>query len=267
MNKGFIGILILIVVVVGGYFLYRGGYRSSQESDTLATSLGVPAPGFDSVPETAVSPTSQDSISAINQKTGTSVLIQRAVLSTPGYIVVHEEQDGKPGPVIGNSGLFEGVRQNLSVTLLRSSIEGEVLFAMLHSDDGDGIYEFPGGDNPTKDEEGSVILDKFTIIEEEAESDQEPTATVSQVKEISMVSSNFLFSPNSMTLEKDQPVKIVFQNSGTHTFTINELDVNASLSGSSADAEFIPTRSGTFEYYCAIPGHRERGMFGLITVE
>jgi nitrite reductase (NO-forming) len=82
-----------------------------------------------------------------------------------------------------------------------------------------------------------------------------------------MAAGNFFFSPSSMTLVKGQPVKITFQNSGTHTFTIDELGINEPLRGSSATIEFTPTQSGTFEYYCAIPGHKEAGMFGSLEVE
>jgi len=31
--------------------------------------------------------------------------------------------------------------------------------------------------------------------------------------------------------------------------------------------EFTPTTSGTFEYYCSVPGHRESGQFGTLKVE
>ncbi|MDA2922858.1 cupredoxin domain-containing protein [Patescibacteria group bacterium AH-259-L07] len=87
------------------------------------------------------------------------------------------------------------------------------------------------------------------------------------VREISMVSGNLFFSPKTLVLAKDQPVRIMFQNTGTHTFTIKEMGVNVPISGSSATAEFIPAISGTFEYYCAVPGHRSAGMLGLLTVE
>ncbi|MCH8741541.1 cupredoxin domain-containing protein [Patescibacteria group bacterium] len=91
--------------------------------------------------------------------------------------------------------------------------------------------------------------------------------TASSIKEISMVSGNLFFNPKDLILIKDQPVKIVFSNSGTHTFTIDELGVNVPLQGSSATVEFTPTESGTFKYYCAVPGHREGGMEGSLKVE
>lgn len=56
MNKTISIIVITLVVIVGGYFLLREGYQTPQESGTQTPSLGVPAPGFESVPETVASP-------------------------------------------------------------------------------------------------------------------------------------------------------------------------------------------------------------------
>lgn len=105
-------------------------------------------------------------------------------------------------------------------------------------------------------------------VVEEIEPPEEPEESLAPlVKEISMTSGNLFFSPKTLTLAKDQPVKITFRNSGTHTFTVRALGVNAPISGSSATVLFTPTQSGTFEYYCAVPGHRSGGMLGSLTVE
>lgn len=56
MNK-IVLIIIILFIGAGGYFLFRGGGdRASQESGTKTPSLGVPAPGHESVPEMIVSP-------------------------------------------------------------------------------------------------------------------------------------------------------------------------------------------------------------------
>ena len=122
-----------------------------------------------------------------------------------------------------------------------------------------GYLIFRGGDAILEDSEtqSTSLEDAVTSNEDELESPIE----------ISMVSGNLFFTPKNLTLAKDQPVRITFQNTGTHTFTIDELDVNITLRGSSGVAEFTPTQSGTFEYYCAVPGHRGGGMFGSVTVE
>ncbi len=86
-------------------------------------------------------------------------------------------------------------------------------------------------------------------------------------QEFRMVSGNFFFKPQKMTLARGKSVKITFQNTGIHTFTVDELGVDIPLRGSTAVAEFTPSKAGTFVYYCKIPGHRERGMTGSLSVE
>ena len=252
MNKTIIIIIVGLVVIIGGYFLFQGGYQAPQE-------ITIQPPV--STPELTVSPVVKDSVSAKDQTQGTSVAIESTELIAAGYVVIHEDKDGKPGPVIGNSSLLEGRDKDVVVELTRSTSVGEVLYAMLHRDDGDGVYEFPGDDAPIKDEKESIVLSKFTIIEKVVE------ATAPSIKEIAMVSGNFFFSPKNLTLKKDERVKITFQNSKVHTFTIAELGVNVTLQGSSPTVEFTPTKTGTFEYLCVIPGHREGGMLGSLIVE
>jgi len=105
------------------------------------------------------------------------------------------------------------------------------------------------------------VLSKFTIIEKVVEE------TAPSIKEIAMVSGNFFFNPQNLAFRKGEQIKITFQNSKIHTFTIDELGVNVALQGSSPTAEFTSTKTGTFVYYCAIPGHRGNGMFGSLTIE
>lgn len=40
----------------------------------------------------------------------------------------------------------------------------------------------------------------------------------------------------------------------------------ASMPGMSALVTFTPTEPGTYEFYCAVPGHREAGMVGTVIV-
>lgn len=150
-----------------------------------------------------------------------------------------------------------------------------------------GYLFFQGGENQTQQEsdikdpsqkmpvpgfesvpETQVISDE-EIMSDEEELDLSDGGVVSATttREINMVSGNLFFTPTNLTLVENQPVRITFQNTGTHTFTINELGVNFTISGSSGVAEFTPSTSGTFEYYCAVPGHRQGGMFGTLTVE
>ncbi|MBI2780876.1 MAG: cupredoxin domain-containing protein [Chloroflexi bacterium] len=52
-----------------------------------------------------------------------------------------------------------------------------------------------------------------------------------------------------------------------HSFTIDALKINIQLAANSTTAVAIkPTSAGTLEFYCAVPGHKEAGMVGMIAV-
>jgi plastocyanin len=67
-----------------------------------------------------------------------------------------------------------------------------------------------------------------------------------------------------------QTVALRLENSDTqtHSFDIDTFDVHVPMpSGKPALALFTPTRSGTYTFYCRIPGHTEAGMVGRLVVE
>lgn len=95
----------------------------------------------------------------------------------------------------------------------------------------------------------------------------------------------------ALTTKRGEAVRIEMENHGqlTHDFTVDgiavtevhkrgssedgehaahEPDLHFALdSGASGDLDFTPTEAGTYEYYCTVPGHREAGMHGTLTVE
>lgn len=53
-----------------------------------------------------------------------------------------------------------------------------------------------------------------------------------------------------------------------HSFVINELNINLNLPrGENRVVRLGVLKKGEYEYYCAIPGHREAGMKGVLIVE
>lgn len=105
-----------------------------------------------------------NAVTASNQPAGTQVTVDSASLVNSGYIVIHRaDAAGKPGKVIGNSRVMIGDLENIVINLTESVSAGDQLFAMLHTDDGDQQYEFPGPDEPTKDDQGNIVLSKFSI--------------------------------------------------------------------------------------------------------
>ena len=79
---------------------------------------------------------------------GSTVVIAEVLSNGPGWLVIHADSKGGPGPVIGYAAVKDGLTRNLSVKISAAKAT-PVLFAMLHTDAGTvGKYEFPGPDVP-----------------------------------------------------------------------------------------------------------------------
>src|SRR6185369_13766148 len=70
----------------------------------------------------------------------------------PGWLVIHVDKDGGPGPVAGEVAVVDGLNTNLTIDNLDASKLTPVLWPMLHVDTGVvGQYEFgtvAGADSP-----------------------------------------------------------------------------------------------------------------------
>lgn len=96
---------------------------------------------------------------------------------------------------------------------------------------------------------------------------EERQAVSDGANQITITSGNLFYRPDRLTLKQGEPVTLTFANTGFHTFTVDELGLDELIEGSLATVEFTPTQAGTFEFYCTVPGHREGGMVGTLTVQ
>jgi hypothetical protein len=95
---------------------------------------------------------------------GTSVTIANVAAAVPGWIVIHIDADGRPGPVLGQSAVEVGDNSDVVVELDPALEEETALWAMLHVDEGEaGVYEFPGADVPVRDGD-VIVMTPFTAI-------------------------------------------------------------------------------------------------------
>ncbi len=79
-----------------------------------------------------------------------TVTMVRVVVAGPGWVVIHADADGKPGPVIGHAPVVEGENPNVVVNI-DTDAATPLLHAMLHVDAGVvGVFEYPGPDVPMK---------------------------------------------------------------------------------------------------------------------
>ncbi len=152
---------VVIVLFAGGAFIYT---RQRQQAVPQAPSYDA-ATGASGADDSAGLMVGKNAVVASDQAPGKSVTVSAASLAKPGYVVIHHgTKDGKPGEVIGHSDLLSGEQKNINLSLTEMTEDGEAMFAMLHTDDGDSVYTFPGPDAPTKDDAGNVIMMKFMIV-------------------------------------------------------------------------------------------------------
>ncbi|MBI1888580.1 MAG: hypothetical protein HYS15_01455 [Candidatus Spechtbacteria bacterium] len=90
-------------------------------------------------------------------------------LEKPGFVVVHEDVAGAPGGILGASAVLPaGETHNLSAILLsRMTRDGETLYAMLHVDDGDGVFD-AGKDKPVLDPVSASPMMMIVTVSAEA---------------------------------------------------------------------------------------------------
>jgi len=78
------------------------------------------------------------------------------------------------------------------------------------------------------------------------------------------------FDTMTITARVGQPVTLNLQNTGSleHSFVIDALNVKLEhvQAGQTGTVTFTPTTAGTFDFYCDVPGHKDAGMKGTLTV-
>lgn len=119
-------------------------------------------------------------------------------------------------------------------------------------------------------------LDDDTIVdavepEDEAEDDGDvdDTATTEEAGvSVFMKSGNFFFEPDIIKAKAGQKVNITFtDNSGSHTFVIDEIGLKETIPAKGAISFTAPTTPGHYEFYCDVGSHKQLGMKGTLVVE
>lgn len=122
-------ILILGIIVaagIGALFLFLG---NDDESGSVGDSAGLII--------------GKNAIYVAEQPPSNIVSVAIVRLEKPGFVAVHEDVNEAPGEILGASALIAPgeTKTPLSLTLSRSTLDGETIYVMLHFDDGDGIFD------------------------------------------------------------------------------------------------------------------------------
>lgn len=84
---------------------------------------------------------SKNTITVNDQFAGFTVSVDKLTLDTDGWVVIHEDIDGKPGAILGASRRDAGTYEKVEIELVRNTEEGSTYYAMLHTDDGDRQFD------------------------------------------------------------------------------------------------------------------------------
>ncbi len=119
-------------------------------------------------------------------------------------------------------------------------------------------------------EQDTLVGDDFQNWSFPPTTESNETPTTESPNVITVEGSEFTFNPSEITLDEGTAVTIIFKNVGTiaHNFTIGELGIATDTiqPGEAAEITFTPTKSGSFAFWCNVPGHREAGMEGILGV-
>jgi hypothetical protein len=122
--------------------------------------------------DSIISPPDQNSeiylptLSLDPQEPSGSITVSSATLDKPGFIAAFKTMD-KNIPdgdnFSGVTGLMEGKNENIEIPLREASKEGETYSVIIHVDDGDGIFEYPGDDLPSTFKDATLNYVRITI--------------------------------------------------------------------------------------------------------
>jgi len=140
-----------------------------QEQQTPAQHLQeVPAPGQQATGPTILNPEppdptlkagQEDYVRVLNQKAGIEVMMDYVLIHKRGFVVLHEDDNGQPGKIVAASNLLNA--GEMREAFVRTKTEaGKTYWAMLHTDNGDGIFDAKT-DLPIRDSKDAMVMARF----------------------------------------------------------------------------------------------------------
>jgi glucose/arabinose dehydrogenase/plastocyanin len=77
------------------------------------------------------------------------------------------------------------------------------------------------------------------------------------------------FRPNSLTIPANTDVTVSLPNTGAalHNFSIDQLGIDVDVEPGDTGSVTINAPAGEYQYYCNVPGHKQAGMVGTLTVQ
>jgi uncharacterized cupredoxin-like copper-binding protein len=84
---------------------------------------------------------------------------------------------------------------------------------------------------------------------------------------ISVEATEFQFSPKDIsTSAGSKTIELKNKGSVEHDFTVDALGIKLHTTPGETKSTTAELKAGSYEFYCSIPGHKEAGMVGKLTV-
>lgn len=168
----------------------------------------------------------------------------------------------------------------LVIALLLTAVAGEYLYFTMQRGSEEKVEigmkprNLPEGEKPQgSPEDTRMAMTEVTpppLSDQQKIQTEDGLSTKTTEKTFNITGGNFYFVPNQITVNKGDTVTLVMTNAGgIHNIFIDEFDVKSSTikTAEATSVTFVADKSGSFVYYCAIPSHRVKGMWGTLTVK
>ncbi|MDP3962424.1 MAG: hypothetical protein Q8Q03_00950 [bacterium] len=143
-------VIVIIILIVLGYYMFRGDNNTSDVPDTNLSATSTPAADANEVNRVVVA----------DQYPGNIAYVSSVQLANPGFVVIHKDDNGKPGAVIGSAYFEKGINPG-RINLTERTVDGGIYYAVLHADiNGNKVFD-PATDLPLKDSKGNEIMKVF----------------------------------------------------------------------------------------------------------
>lgn len=137
--------IVIVVLIIVGVKMFGGKSDISTDIPVVDTSGG--------------STNEVNRIVMADQYPGNVVYVSSVQLANDGFVVIHANNNGQPGAVLGSAFLAKGVNP-ARITLTSPMVDGSSYFAVLYSDNGDKSFN-ASQDLPIKDSRGNIIMRLF----------------------------------------------------------------------------------------------------------
>src|SRR3989344_4114940 len=135
---------------------------NSSESTNPGTSVSVGV-GASAGPNKGTLTANTDTTNEIvvnNQAASDMVQIAKVAMAQNGWVVIHTDLEGKPANIWGAQRFDVGAYSGGQVELLHSMIAGNTYYTMIHSDNGDKVFDRTV-DVPVMGADGQSVMVKF----------------------------------------------------------------------------------------------------------